>query len=374
MFLFQRFIVVFIWIGTTLSCTKNSTKFFSKKEIENIQIDSSLIRNQDFAINFNAQPSDSITLKYLGFGGYYFSKGKAAFLIDPFFSPLGVFPLNLEKIATQTENVERGLQDIKSDIYTNVDAIFITHSHYDHLMDAPYVFNHYLDTTRTTTKIYGSSSTKALITPVVNSAHVVDIERKSGSIDSKGEWTYLNGGSIRVMPIITEHAPQFNKLVSICLYWGQGVPIKTYETDVSQTRVTDWKVGETYAYLIDFMEEEEINFRIYLLSSSSAPPLGYVHEEVLKEHKVNLAILGAASFNNVDNYPQGIIKHLQPEKLLLTHWEDLFKPYLHEPPRLMRASNFKKLIPEINEVYPWEKNQQQQFFMPVPGVFIYAIY
>lgn len=357
-----------------ISCTKNSTKFFSKKEIENIQIDSLLIRNQDFAINFNGQPADSITLKYLGFGGYYFSKGEAAFMIDPFFSPLGVFPLNLEKIATQTENVERGLQDIKSDIYTNVDAIFITHSHYDHLMDAPYVFNHYLDTTRITTKIYGSSSTKALITPVVNSAHVVDIERKSGSIDSKGEWTYLNGGRIRVMPIITEHAPQFNKLVSICLYWGQGVPIKTYETDVSQTRVTDWKVGETYAYLIDFMEEEEINFRIYLLSSSSAPPLGYVHEEVLKEHKVNLAILGAASFNNVDNYPQGIIKHLQPEKLLLTHWEDLFKPYLHEPPRLMRASNFKKLIPEINEVYPWEKNQQQQFFMPVPGVFIYAIY
>jgi metallo-beta-lactamase superfamily protein len=365
---------LFCLLFFTFSCTKNSSKFFSKKEIENIQIDSSLIKKKNFTIKFNSKPSDSITLKYLGYGGYYFSKGKAAFLIDPFFSPLGVFPLNLEKIATQTKNVERGLRDIKSDIYTNVDAIFITHSHYDHLMDAPYVFNHYFDTTRATTKIYGSSSTKALITPVVNSVHVEDIEGKSGSIDSKGEWIYLNGGGIRVMPIITEHAPQFNKLVSICLYWGQGVPIATYESDVAQTRVTDWKVGETYAFLIDFMDKEEIKFRIYLLSSSSTPPLGFVHAEVLKEHKVNLAILGAASFDNVENYPQGILTHLQPDKLLITHWEDLFKPYLHEPPRFMRASNFKKLIPEINEIYPWEKNQEQQFFMPVPGVFIYALY
>lgn len=366
---------MFIIICITFSCTKNSTKFFSKKEIQDIHIDTSLIRKKNFSIVFNNQSSsDSITLKYLGFGGYYFSKGSAAFLIDPFFSPYKVFPLNLEKIATQTDNVELGLKDIKTELYNNVDAIFITHSHYDHLMDAPYVFNRYLDTTRVTTKIYGSSSTKTLITPVVNIAHVENIEKKSGTVDTKGEWIYLNGGSIRVMPIITEHAPQFNKLVSICLYWGQGVPIKTYESDVSQSRVTDWKVGDTYAYLIDFMNKDEIDFRIYLLSSSSSPPMGFVHEDVLNEHKVNLAILGAASFDNVENYPQGILNHLKPEKLLITHWEDLFKPYLHSPPRLMRASKFTKLIPEINEIYPWEKDSEQQFFMPVPGIFIYALY
>ena len=119
------------------ACSKNSSKLFSKKAIEVIYIDSTLIRKQNFTINYSAQSSDSITLKYLGSGGYYFQRGSAAFLIDPFFSPTKMFPLALNKISTQTDNVEKGLSDIKKDVYNNVEAIFITHSHYDHLLDAP---------------------------------------------------------------------------------------------------------------------------------------------------------------------------------------------------------------------------------------------
>jgi hypothetical protein len=116
------------------------------------------------------------------------------------------------------------------------------------------------------------------------------------------------------------------------------------------------------------------DFRIYLLSSASSPPDGFIHEEILTEHKVNLAILGAASSGNVQNYPQGILQHLKPEKLIIAHWEDLFKPYQHTPSRLIRATKFKKLIPGINEVYPWKVEDEQQFYMPVPGVFVYLKY
>jgi hypothetical protein len=356
-----------------VSCSRSSTKFFSKKEIETVQIDTSLIQYQDFTIYCHKEhQADSITLKYLGSGGYYFSNGHAAFIIDPFFSPYKVFSLALRKIATQSENVEQGLADIKEEIYNQVESIFITHSHYDHLLDAPYVFNHYLDTINC--KIYGSSSMKTIVSSVVDPTHLVNIESMAGSVESKGEWIYLNSGSIRVMPIETHHAPHYRKLASIYLYRGEAEPIKQYKSDSSGTYVTKWKVGSTFAYLIDFMKEGKPDFRIYLLSSASSPPDGFIHEETLKEHPINLAILGAASFANVENYPQGIIKHIQPEKLIIAHWEDLFKPYLHNPPRLIRATNFKKLIPDINEVYPWRSNNEQQFFMPVPGVFVNVLY
>jgi hypothetical protein len=302
------------------------------------------------------------------------AKDHAALIIDPFFSPYQVVPLAIKKISTQTENVEKGLFDIKSDVKNNVEAIFITHSHYDHLLDAPYVFNHYLDTSKTTTKIYGSSSTKTILSSIVDSTHIENIEESVGSLTKIGNWIYLNNGSIRVMPIQTRHAPHLKKLASINLYNGEAKPIKKYDTDSTKTHVTKWKSDRTFAYLIDFMFNGRPDFRIYLLSSASSPPDGFISEETLAEHKVNLAILGAASSGNVENYPQGILQHLNPEKLIIAHWEDLFKPYQHDPPRLIRATNFKKLIPGINEVYPWKKNQHQQFFMPAPGVFVYLKY
>ena len=359
-------VIVLSFLG--LACSKNSAKFFSKKEIQAIDIDRTLIREQNFTINYNDQPSDSITLKYLGSGGYYFQKDSAALIIDPFFSPYRMFPLTLKKISTQTENVELGLYDIKEEVRNNVDAIFITHSHYDHLLDAPYVFNHYLDSGNS--KIYGSASTIAIVSSVVDSIHLENIEDKISSVNSPGEWIYINNGSIRVMPIMTKHAPHYKKLVSISLYGGTAEPIERYESDSTETHVTNWKSNITFAYLIDFMKMGKPDFRVYLLSSASSPPDGFVHEETLKEHPVNLAILGAASFANVENYPQGILKHIAPQKLIIAHWEDLFKPYQHDPPRLIRATNFKKLIPEINEIYPWKINDEQQFFMPAPGVFV----
>lgn len=369
----QRLFIGLFFMLIAQACSKNSSKLFSKKEIRAINIDSTLIRSQNFSINYDTISSANlITLKYLGSGGYYISNGHAAVIIDPFFSPYKMFPLALKKISTQPESVERGLADLRNDIYENVDAIFITHSHYDHLLDAPYVYNHYLDSVKS--KIYGSASMIAIVSSVVDSIHLENIENKVGSLELEGEWIYLNNGSIRVMPIRTTHAPHYKKLASISLYRGTAEPIKQYKSDSAKTHVTKWKSNCTFAYLIDFMSQGKPEFRIYLLSSASSPPDGFIHQETLKEHKINLAILGAASFDNVENYPQGILAHLQPEKLILAHWEDLFKAYMHSPPRLIRATNFKKLIPEINEVFPWQVNDEQQFFMPVPGVSVTVVY
>ena len=99
----KQFIIGTLLLLIAIACSKNSSKLFKKKEINAIEIDSDLIRHQNFSINYNKKASEkSITLKYLGSGGYYFSYGKAAFIIDPFFSPYQVVPLAIKKISTQT--------------------------------------------------------------------------------------------------------------------------------------------------------------------------------------------------------------------------------------------------------------------------------
>ena len=350
-----------------MGCSKSINKTLSSKSIQNTNIETTIVRSEPIKLNYGyGYSSLKLKFKYLGSGGYYFSNGKTSFLIDPFFSPYGMVPLNLRRIATKPANVAAGLSEIESDLLANGAAIFITHSHYDHLMDAPYVFNHYFDSAHA--RIYGSESTKNIIKTVVDSTRIHVIADKASSRHTPGEWIYLSDSSIRVLPVSTQHAPHYKKLISISLYGGQAEPIKKYNSDLSKISVTKWKEGNVYGYLIDFLEDNSITFRVYLLSSASSIPNGMVYPSVLAEHVVDLAILGSASFDNVENYPEGIIDHIKPSKLFMAHWEDLFKPYLDEPPRFIRATNFKELIPRIEKIYPWKEGDEQRVFFPYPGL------
>lgn len=371
--LFLLLSIALIFVLT--NCSKSTSKILSSEKILELGIEPSLICSEPIKLSYGyAYSTQQLEFKYLGSGGYYLTNGRSSLLIDPFFSPYAMLPLNLKKIGTQTENVEKGLADIKDELIQTCEAIFVTHSHYDHLLDVPYVFNNFLDPSKA--RIYGSESTKVILNNVVDTSRIELINENITTHSQAGRWTYLADSAIRVMPIKTEHAPHHKGIFSILLYDGEALPPEKYEaynSELAKMRVNKWKKGDVYAYLIDFMEKGKIQFRTYLLSSASCPPNGLIAEEVLIEHGIDLALLGAASFANVDNYPEGIIDHLQPEKILMVHWEDLFEPYLEEPPRFIRANNFKELIPRINQVYPWNVNGEQKLFFPYPGIEV-AIY
>jgi L-ascorbate metabolism protein UlaG (beta-lactamase superfamily) len=365
----QTFVLFIMVTLFSMGCSKATKKILASHPVRATGVESQLIRSRTIKLNYGyGYSSNRIKLKYLGAGGYFISNGVTSILVDPFFSPYGMVPMSVRKISTKPENVEAGLIAIKSDLYTTTKAIFVTHSHYDHLMDVPYVFNHFLDPSKA--MIYGSESTKNIIKTVVDSTRIKVIAKMVGNDKTPGSWQYLSDSSIRIMPVHTEHAPHYNSVVSISLYGGQAEPINNYNSDLSKIPVTKWKKGDVYGYLIDFLDKQQVIFRIYLLSSASTLPNGMVHDLILKERPVDLAIIGAASFANVEYYPEGILEHIKPKKVLMTHWEDLFRPYLEDPPRFIRANNFKELIPRINKVYPWKTGDQQNLFFPYPGLTI----
>gem|GEM_PF-1465627 len=366
--------VVFFMLAIMAGCSKNTKKLFRKKSLQQSGLTYSLVMKHDFDIKFS-QPGlvDTILLKYLGAGGYFIEHGSSAIIIDPFFSPYGMIRLGLFNIKTKIDNVHKGLADISQDVRDKVHSIFITHAHYDHLLDAPYVFNHYMDSSMNGNKIYGNSSVKTRAGQVVREGEVEDITSKVCTPDLPGKWISLDHGRMRVMPIRTRHAPHLKRPFPVSLYRGEAKPIRRYRTDTSSTHVTRWKGGCTFGYLIDFLDQDSIIFRIYLLTSASSPPDGFVPSSILRQHEVNLAIIGAASALNVKDYPEGIIQLFEPQKIILAHWEDLFKPYLVKDPSLIRATNFKKLLPRINKVFPWTSQGNQNVFMPEPGVKIRLI-
>lgn len=362
---FRLLIIALVLTG----CSRNTERMFGKRSVKKAGITSHIVKKEDYSIVLPSSTNGNVTVTYLGSGGCYIGNETSAILIDPFFSHQPFLSLPFKKIKSSKQNISFGLAGVESEL-TKVKGVFVSHSHYDHLMDVPYVYNHYLDSSDVNLKVYGSTSMKTILGTVIDSDRLITIDSAQGSVDNKGAWNYLSNSNIRVLAIKTAHAPHYKKVIPISLYKGEAEELKGFDSDTAKTRPHQWRGGKTFAFMVDFIREDSVFFRVYIQSSSAAPPNGFVHQEVLDEHQIDLAILGTASFSNVKDYPNGIVHHLQPEKIMLCHWEDFFLPYDRYPKRLVRATNIRKFLLKLNGIYPWKEGEEEQFFMPAPGVSI----
>jgi hypothetical protein len=91
----------------------------------------------------------TMTIQYLGAGGVYLLHDNEGILIDPFFSNQKIGKLATSvlwgkpKVKASKEMVDVGLNAMESQtgkLAPQVKAIFSAHSHYDHLLDVPAVF------------------------------------------------------------------------------------------------------------------------------------------------------------------------------------------------------------------------------------------
>src|SRR5436190_799352 len=79
-------------------------------------------------------PSNAIRVTYLGVNGFQFETGGHTLLVDPYFTRVGLWAGALnQRIQSNPIRVGEGLKHVRSD----VDAILVTHAHFDHLLDAP---------------------------------------------------------------------------------------------------------------------------------------------------------------------------------------------------------------------------------------------
>ena len=109
----------------------------------------------------SARPGD-ITATWLGVAGLYLSDGTTGFLIDPFVSryemPIGVVVKNLP-LRSNPGKVKSAIQRIGAE---DAAAVVVSHSHYDHAVDAPEFSR------QTDAPIYGSASTEKVALSYLN--------------------------------------------------------------------------------------------------------------------------------------------------------------------------------------------------------------
>ena len=238
--------------------------------------------------NSNARaPSNSIRVTYLGVNGFQFETDNHALLVDPYFTRVGLWTAGLNRpIKSNSARVGEGLKHVHS----HVDAILVTHAHFDHLLDVPDIMH------RTHARLIAGPTAIRLVESfgiLPNDCDAV----KSGGTRKIGPWT------VRVLA--AQHDHLFGK-----------IPFDGKSTSSKPAKASEWVLGEPLAFVI-----EAAGKRIYI--DSGGTPGGTVDPRI---HDVDLAILGAALPDSRARFSE-TLRQLRPRYVFPSHQDDMFAPF-----------------------------------------------
>lgn len=272
-------------------------------------------------------------VKFLGVGGFLIEYDGQAVMTAPLYSNP-----SLGEIATQAIHTDHRLVDALLPESSHVEAILSGHSHFDHLMDVPYV----AVTHARAAKVYGNDDMTRLLASLAGPGG--DLEGRLVSLEGRardgveplrcldecaGAVAYERiSERVRVWPILSEHSSQFQVplpgLPPTHLWRGRLLgPAPALPQSAGE-----WVEGTTLAYLIDFMDRSgtQVALRVYYQDSGSRNPYGFPPECLLRQRKVDLALLTVGGAPWVPGHPQEIVAALSPSLVMAGHWEDFFNP------------------------------------------------
>jgi len=232
--------------------------------------------------------------------------GDQALFIDPFFTrPPGLWPLLRNRaIAPDPAAIAAALRDAG---VTRLDAVLVSHSHYDHAMDAGVV-----------ARLSGAT--------LLGSASTAQIGRGAGLPEAQirvvQPGAALQFGRFRLHFIESRHAGASGG-------WPTGeisAPLRP------PARYFDYRLGDTYSILVEHPEGR-------LLHHGSA---GY-QPGALRGLQADVVFLGVALVDDLPEYLREVVDAVGARRVVPTHWDDFTRALdapLQPLPLLVRLQRF----------------------------------
>jgi len=223
-----------------------------------------------------------------------FDDGKDQILFDCHFTRP-----SLVKYISGSEPTNTAMADelMKLHSINRLKAIFVSHSHHDHVMDVPYVAN------KTGAVVYGSSS-------ALNVCRGGDVS-ESQLIEFKAEETYKVGDyEIKVINSLHSKPTIINNDL------GQ-----TIDEPLRQpARLRDYKEGGSYDFIVKTKE------KTYIIR----PSFNYI-EHQLDGYKCDVLFLGVAGLAKADKqmeetFFKETVEKVEPQLVIPLHWDNFFSP------------------------------------------------
>jgi L-ascorbate metabolism protein UlaG (beta-lactamase superfamily) len=268
----------------------------------------------------------NVKITFFGVSTLLLDDGETQLMIDGFFSRPSILKVLTSKVSTDTATINKVISEYG---VNRLKAIFVTHSHYEHALDAAYIAK------QTNSVLHGSSSTFNIGLGGGLSAAQISI------FDFEKEYKY---GDFSVKVIPSKHSPaasyndDLGKLIT--------TPI------IQPAKAGDYVEGGSFDFLIHYKEHN-----IYI-----KPSANYIKDK-LTNIKADVLFLGVGGLSNQDSefmneYYHQTVETLMPKIIIPLHWDNFFQPFsgnLKMNPRLMDKS-YKGFDFVINKCQPQKIN------------------
>lgn len=293
---------------------------------------------------------DAVQVAFLGVGGVIIRWQGAAVMAAPLYSNPTIGEIALSEIHSDRQRIDGLLPQDLSDVR----AILSGHSHYDHLMDVPYVALHRAKDA----DVVGNNAMKKLLDPIRPS---LAPGQTLVSLESPSPPTYdVPRTRFRIRSVVSQHSPQmgprligwvprllgfFFHFPRVTLWRGEDeLPAKELPV-----RAGTWPAGTTQAFVIDLLEADgTAAFRIYYQDSPTLPPYGYP-DWPTSESRYDLAILCLGGATEYKAFPRDIVRYLGPAYVMGIHWENFFDPRPLPAPGTTNARERIHYAPGVKE-------------------------
>lgn len=301
--------------------------------------------------------TDSVDIVALGVGGFLVVPWRDStnlVMTPPAYSNPGAVRVGLfdvlRGVRSNRDRVYRAVRSLShadSSRLSRVRAVLVGHGHYDHLMDLP-TLAPWLPAAR----VYGSGTVYNLMAPVRSQLPTDSVEERMGSGAQDA------GASIPLGPLVSARALRWAHAPNL---WKFGIryTIASGHQKTPLARLPrsarGWKMGTALAWVVDLHTEQgEVMVRLFL--HDAAAPREHVVNAVAALRSMSpaqhtVAMVVPANFDNAAGYPDTLLASMQPDHVLLAHWEDFFRAPA-ESLRIVRAINGKAFAKILDRYVP----------------------
>ncbi len=272
--------------------------------------------------------SPDLDVRFFGTSTISFDDGETAIMEDGFFSRPGIWPVLTSRIAPNERRIDDSLR--RGGIH-RLAAIFVAHSHYDHVLDTGVV------ALKTGATVLGTSSAANAVLGAGLPADRIRIIKDGDT---------FNYGRFKVTAFETPHSPHPTSVGVI------DHPLRT------PAKEGEFKVGGNFSYLLEHGKR-----RILIVASGN-----YVRGK-FRNVKADVVFLGIATLGRqtdqfVQAYWHEAVQQTGAKLVIPIHWDSFFEPL--DKPLIALPRQMDSFPDSMSKLIPLARRDGVQLRLPIP--------
>lgn len=282
-----------------------------------------------FAFAFTQLAHSKVEAKWLTVASVLIDDGKTKILFDPAWTrPSLLHWLGIKELSSDEKLVSEILQ--KNNM-TKIDAVFSSHSHFDHVVDAPIV-------SKLTGAVFYTDESSERIARAYKDPAIHTSLIHAGSEIKIGEFT--------LTLIHRDHSKIFQRFEFL-----PGPVPKNFDFNF-----WDYQVGDSWFYIIKHPEG------VILVDSGCD---SHVEEALEATPKVDVLLQGLASRKDDEQTLNGYVKTFQPKVYVPIHFDNFFADFSEGKEGDLPFIKFDRVMEKLKKAYPAMKADRPLYGRPI---------